>query len=202
MEDKRKNQKSSMAMIISNLQNREILLDTLEKALNYNQETSELILKNKYFQSKVKIVPFDFVNWRGADLMDFECIIVLADDLKSEELEKTHEITSAISSLEPEIKLALINSKKGDDYDLEKFYNKAKGFIEVVVTDLDSFRWSDELLKTYKNNQDENEGVLRILEALENCVWSDRQEIEIKVEEKKIKVELKEIENDNQSVGI
>ena len=132
--------------------------------------------------------------------MDFECIIVLADDLKQEELVKTHEITTAISSLEPEIKMALINSTKGDDYDLEEFYNKAKGFIEVVIADLDSFKWSKEHEEAYQSSKQENEGVLRILEALENCVWKDRKEV--KIEEAEEKQEDKESSEEKKEVQV
>lgn len=183
-------QKPSQLLIIANSLNSEHLTSLLTSKFPNSQDNAHLKIENKYFSSKIQISQKSLDSWRSIELISYEVILILADQSSSSELSEAASIAKALDPLDPEVKIVFFNNLKETEVDLEAFLAKAETFIEMVDGNLTDFEWSEDSKSRYESVSEENEGVLRIFEALENCMWQNKTMKNSKEDENK---ELKEL---------
>lgn len=181
-----------------------------------NKSGVSIKVSNKYFESIIQIDSRDISNWitvpsdqEPGDLMDYEAIIIVADEIDPSQMNSVFSLVKAANALQPEIKMCLISTvlEDAEEYDLEKFYERADGgFIEVAVqSKLAEFGWNSDSQKDYNDLEKDNEGFLRLIEAIDNGMWNNRESRkeqpkfpDISVEKEK---ELIRIAEENQKDG-
>jgi len=170
-------QAPSSLLIISSPSDFELFSTLLKKKYPSSVAGSSLITtSNKYFSSSIELSFASILSPFDADIEAFEAVFVVARREHRNLLKGVGKLVSDAGDKELKI---IIAEGHGEEVDLEELYDYIGGVLEVVEFEYAREELQNEMLHDKNAGMgDEEFGFGRITEALENCMWKNRVDVQ------------------------